>query len=177
MTRPATVDPVPFLARQLADWLVLWTFHRRGVVAAVEAMNSAGGCGRGEDEVWRCWDTINAGRHKVSYREADRPTVVVGVRAVLDWAAARLDPADWARLDELVTARDAAVEQAHWDGELWRRQTYRPAELTDAERAVIAAGDRARYAAETAMRALVRSRLEATEPRAGDQLVLFPEAD
>lgn len=57
MTRPATVDPVPFLARQLADWLVLWTFHRRGVVAAVEAMNSAGGCGRGEDEVWRLTTT------------------------------------------------------------------------------------------------------------------------
>jgi hypothetical protein len=103
--------------------------------------------------------------------------VVLGVRVVLDWAAARLDPTDWARLGELVTARAAAVEQAHWDGALWRKQTYRPAELTDAERAVIAAGDRARYTAEAAMRALIRTRLEATEPRAGDQLVLFPEAD
>jgi hypothetical protein len=42
---------------------------------------------------------------------------------------------------------------------------------------VIAAGGRARYAAEAAMRVLIRTRLDATEPRAGDQLVLFPEAD
>jgi hypothetical protein len=168
-------DPVPFLARQVANWMVLWTFHRRGVGAAIEAMNNAGGCGRGEDGVWRFWDTLNAGRHKISYRESDRPTVVVGVQVVLEWAATRLDAADWARLDELVAARGAAVQQAHGDGVLWRKQTYRPAELSDAERAVIAAGDRARHAAETAMRALVRTRLDAAEPREGDQLVLFAD--
>jgi hypothetical protein len=61
MTRPSTADLVPFLARWLASWLVLWASHDRGAAAAVVAMNSAGGCGWGEDGVWRCWDTINAG--------------------------------------------------------------------------------------------------------------------
>jgi hypothetical protein len=46
-------------------------------------------------------------------------------------------------------------------------------ELTDRERAVIAEGSRARYAAETVMRDLVRARLDDDSVRPGEQRALF----
>lgn len=77
------------------------------------------------------------------------------------------------RLDELVAARTAGIELADGDRKLWWKQTYRPGELTDAEQAVIAAGNGARSAAEAEMRELVRARLAQDAARTWEQLALF----
>ncbi|MGD9989550.1 hypothetical protein [Pseudonocardia sp.] len=96
--------------------------------------------------------------------------MIVRLADVLAWAAARLDTADWARLDELGTTRAAAIVVDH---ELRRRQTYRPNELTEADRVRIAASNQARWAAERAAHDLIAAALPADTPSAAEQLALF----
>lgn len=176
MSAPAGVDRVPYLARASVSWLVLWTFHRRGLPGAVEVLGARGRCGVEADGVWRSWDTIaTRGGFTLQEGSAQASKQRIRVRVVIEWAAARLDRADWARLDELIATRSTSIDTA--DGEdrrLWWKQTYQPGELTEAERAVIAAADRVRRAAEVQMRALVDARLSRDGPVAGEQLGLFP---
>lgn len=66
LTLRPVVDAVSYLARAAGDWLVLWTFHHRGLVEA------RGGCGTDEDGGWRSWDTF-CGRGAISFQEGSGP--------------------------------------------------------------------------------------------------------
>jgi hypothetical protein len=69
LTLRPVVDAVSYLARAAGDWLVLWTFHHRGLV---EALGARGGCGTDEDGGWRSWDTF-CGRGAISFQEGSGP--------------------------------------------------------------------------------------------------------
>lgn len=175
MSAPAPADPVRYLAGRVVGWFVLHTFHHEGFDAAAAAMNAVGGAGRDPDGVWRCWDAINAGRHRIALMEGSTTEAprVVRLREVFEWAAARLEPADWRRLDELVAQRWAAIEEVLRDRELSHRKVFDPRSLTEADRRRIGASERRRVESEVLARALVASRLDDPGPAAGDQLRLF----
>lgn len=116
------------------------------------------------------WFT-EAGGRRIIYREGSTtaPIVRVPLREVLDHADRRLSAAEWQRIDQLVVARGAAIADAH------PRDGHRaPARRTDAENARIAAGHRAKTAAERELRAIIAAALD-DRPRVGDQLNLFAD--
>jgi hypothetical protein len=110
-------------------------------------MNSAGGCGWGEDGVLAVLEHHQR-RPTQGLLPRSRPTTCgrgdAGGPGLGGNAARRCGLGGARRAGGGPRCRGRAGPEGRV---LWRKQTYRPGELTDAERAVISAGDRARYGA------------------------------
>ena len=56
-----------------------------------------------DDGIWRSWSSITSRHGTITYQAhgIDQPHQIVPVRALVEWAAARLTTDDWERLDRL----------------------------------------------------------------------------
>lgn len=184
-SRTAPPDVLAYLARVLLAGRagVLLIAHRDGLPAGVAAFaaasTSCGGCGRGDDDVWRLWEVAGQRvRLRVGHIGAD--PVIVTLRQVLAFALSRIGGDTWAELARQRDIQTAAIHELNGDRDRWFWRTFQSDRVSAAERAAIAAAQRRQFTAEESMRALVTECLRHTpDPLAGPdgQLALFASPD
>jgi hypothetical protein len=167
-------DATAYLARQMLSSRddILLRARDAGATSAARAYlagsHGTGGCGICPDGVWRRWDVRN---HQVRLTVGTAAPVEMQLRDVVAWALARITPEAWAELERLRHARTAELAVECGDRDLSHRLTYRPRDVTAAERARVAGAQSRRFDLEQQARLIVE-RCLASDELAG-QLELF----
>lgn len=182
---PDIENAVAFLAREVlrSDANVLLIAHLDGLSAGVDAFASrhtyTGGTSHRPDGVFRSW-TAQGRKVRLQVGSTQAVPVTVTARRLLASALPSFADADWDQLAELRDHWNEANHDENGDLDLWHRSTYRPAEVTAAERARLRDAHDRRWAAERHMHDIVSARLAEPSPSAPtiespEQLELFPE--
>ena len=158
---------------------ILFIARDGGLAAAVRAYfassHCTGGCGHDEDRTFRRWD-FEGQRIQFRVGAFDADPVVVPLRELLAWALERIDPATWVELERLRQARSEELHAEYGDPDLSHRMTYRPKDVTSAERELVGAARARRSEVERATHDLVARALVDGESVAG-QIGLFDPRD